>query len=206
MDIQTALDGLTVEEQINLIDKENFSGGDIEEACFWSLGVFAFFHFSEIVRKPFGKHHDKFFNAIPPRKRGKKVNIIAPRGSAKSTILAVIYPLHCIVYKEIYESIGTTSDRFILIVSRNYATAADRVRDIRANIEKKIPKIEGQELEHRQNRDLERRAPDGAGTRRQSPRRALQRLAAQPRRRRRHRRHGSAHESQHRKKRYDLVE
>ena len=143
MDIQTALDGLTVEEQINLIDKENFSGGDIEEACFWSIGVFAFFHFSEIVRIPFGKHHDKFFNAIPTGKRGKKVNIIAPRGSAKSTILAVIYPLHCIVYKEIYESIGTTSDPFILIVSRNYATAADRVRDIRANIEQKFPRLKG---------------------------------------------------------------
>ena len=55
MDIQTALDGLTVKEQINLIDKENFSGGDIEEACFWSIGVFAWVYFPEIVRKPFGK-------------------------------------------------------------------------------------------------------------------------------------------------------
>ena len=73
MDIQTALDGLTVEEQINLFDKENFSGGDIGEACFWSLGVFNYVYFSEIVRKPFGKQHDKFFNAIPRGARGKKV-------------------------------------------------------------------------------------------------------------------------------------
>ena len=105
--------------------------------------MFAYFKFPEIVRERFGKHHDKFFNAIPHGARGKKVNIIAPRGSAKSTILAVIYPLHCIVYKEHYESIGMTSDRFILIVSRNYATAADRVQDIRANIEQKFPWLKG---------------------------------------------------------------
>ena len=144
MDIKTALDGLTVKEQIDLIVKENFSRGDIEVACFWSLGVFTFFKFPEIVRKRFGKHHDKFFNAIPRGARGKKVNIIAPRGSAKSTILAVIYPLHCIVYKEFYESIGVTSDRFILIVSRNYSTAADRVHDIRNYIEQEYPDLKGE--------------------------------------------------------------
>ncbi len=143
MDIKTALDGLTVKEEIDLIVKVNFSGGDIEVACFWSLGVFTYFEFPEIVRKRFGKHHDKFFNAIPFGARGKKVNIIAPRGSAKSTILAVIYPLHCIVYKELYESIGVTSDRFILIVSRNYSTAADRVQDIRYYIEQKFPELKG---------------------------------------------------------------
>ena len=138
MNIQTALDGLTVGEQINLIAKENFSRGDIEEACFWSLGVFTYVYFPEIVRKPFGNHHNAFFNAIPRGARGKKVNIIAPRGSAKSTLLAVIYPLHCIVYKEIFETLGMASDHFILIVSRNYTTAADRVQDIRDNIESKF--------------------------------------------------------------------
>ena len=74
MDIKTALDGLTVKEQIDLIVKENFSGGDIEVACFWSLGVFTFFKFPEIVRKRFGKHHDKFFNAIPQGVREKKAS------------------------------------------------------------------------------------------------------------------------------------
>ena len=143
MDIKTALDGLSVDEQINLINKENFSSVDIEEACFWSIGVFTFVYFPEIVRKPFGNHHDAFFNAISPGERGKKVNIIAPRGSAKSTILAVIYPLHCIVYKEIFESLRMTSDHYILIVSRNYSTAADRVQDIRYNIEAKFTALKG---------------------------------------------------------------
>ena len=73
MDIKTALDGLTVEEQIDFIDKENFSRGEIEEACFWSLGVFTYVYFPEIVRKRFGKQHDQFFNAIPRGARGKKV-------------------------------------------------------------------------------------------------------------------------------------
>ena len=143
MDIQTALDGLTINEQINLIEKENFSRGDMVESCFWSLGVFTYFYFPEIVRKPFGDQHNEFFNAIPRGARGKKVNVIAPRGSAKSTLLAVIYPLHCIVYKEIYELLGMTSDHYILIVSRNYSTAADRVQDIRDNIESKFPHLKG---------------------------------------------------------------
>ena len=143
VDIQTALDGLTVEEQIDLIDKENYSRDEIEEACFWSLGVFTYVYFPEIVRKRFGKQHDEFFNAIPRGVRGKKVNIIAPRGSAKSTLLAVIYPLHCIVYKEIYEALGMVSDHYILVVSRNYSTAADRVQDIRDNIESKFPHLKG---------------------------------------------------------------
>ena len=143
MDIQTALDGLAVDEQINLIEKENFSEDEIEEACFWSTGVFTYFYLPEIVRKPFGDQHIKFFNAIPRGARGKKVNVIAPRGSAKSTLLAVIYPLHCIVYKEIYELLGMTSDHYIRIVSRNYSTAADRVQDIRDNIETKFPHLKG---------------------------------------------------------------
>ena len=62
VDIQTALDGLTVEEQIDLIDKENFSNGDIEEACFWSLGVFL----AQLTYKAIGGNGSVWMNPLYP--------------------------------------------------------------------------------------------------------------------------------------------
>ena len=62
MDIQTALDGLTVEEQIDLIDKENFSREEIEEACFWSLGVF----FARLTYKAIGYNGSVWMNPLYP--------------------------------------------------------------------------------------------------------------------------------------------
>ena len=86
---------------------------------------------------PFGVHHTAFFNAIPRGERDKKVNFLAPRGSSKSTCLAVIYPLHCIFYKYLYEEFGMPCDNYILILSRTYDNAIDRINDIREAIESK---------------------------------------------------------------------
>ena len=84
---------------------------------------------------PFGVHHTAFFNAIPRGERGKKVNFLAPRGSSKSTCMAVIYPLHCIFYKYLYEEFEMPCDNYILILSRTYENAIDRIKDIREAIE-----------------------------------------------------------------------
>lgn len=106
-----------------------------EIAAFGSIAYFAKIHFPHITRLPFGKHHTAFFNPIPTGERGKKVNFLAPRGSSKSTCLAVIYPLHCIFYKYLYVEFGMACDHYIIILSRTYDNAIDRVTDIRTEIE-----------------------------------------------------------------------
>ena len=87
--------------QLELAPKEHSEFHEI--AGFASIAYFAKRYFPEFTRLPFGVHHTAFFNAIPRGERGKKVNFLAPRGSSKSTCMAVIYPLHCIFYKYLYE-------------------------------------------------------------------------------------------------------
>ena len=88
------------------------------DACgFWAMGVFAMFHFSEYTENSFGQHHEYLFNLIPPGAQGIHENILAPRGSAKSTIIAKIYPLHCIYYKDAYRTLGLPTINFILLVA-----------------------------------------------------------------------------------------
>ena len=106
-----------------------------EIAGFVSIAVFAKVHLSDYTRLPFGVHHKAFFEAIPRGERGQKVNILAPRGSGKSTVITVFYPLHCIYYKYLYEEFGMKSERYILILSRSYGNAMDRIKDIKSEIE-----------------------------------------------------------------------
>ena len=105
-----------------------------EIAGFVSIAVFAKMHLSDYTRLPFGRHHKAFFEAIPRGGRGHKVNILAPRGSGKSTVITVFYPLHCIYYKYLYDEFGMKSERYILILSRSYGNAMDRIKDIKSEI------------------------------------------------------------------------
>ena len=106
-----------------------------EIAGFVSIAVFAKTHLPDYTRLPFGKHHKSFFEAIPRGERGHKVNILAPRGSSKSTVITVFYPLHCIYYKSLYEEFGMKFEKYILILSRSYGNAMDRIKDIKTEIE-----------------------------------------------------------------------
>ena len=82
------------------------------------------FHFSEYTESAFGEHHEYLFNLIPPGKQGARENVLAPRGSAKSTIIAKIYPTHCIYYKDAYKVLGMPTINFILLVT-NTATLSE---------------------------------------------------------------------------------
>ena len=84
---------------------------------------------------PFSKIHYEMLAALPRGAQGKKINILAPRGSAKSTLMAVIYPLWRIVYKEWDEALGVPSERHILIISSTHTTASDRIADIKSHID-----------------------------------------------------------------------
>ena len=106
-----------------------------EIAGFASIAVFAKTHLPDYTRLPFGVHHKAFFEAIPRGERGQKVNILAPRGSGKSTVITVFYPLHCIYYRYLHDEFGMKSEKYILILSRSYGNAMDRIKDIKSEIE-----------------------------------------------------------------------
>ena len=74
-------------------------------------------HFTEYTEKVFGKHHDYLFNLIPRGKQGARENVLAPRGSAKSTIIAKILPVHALYYKEEHHILDMPSANFILLVT-----------------------------------------------------------------------------------------
>ena len=106
------------------------------KACgFWSVGIFAFEYFPEYITTKYGKHHERIFEAIPRGERGKHVNILAPRGSSKSTCMSVIYPTHAVFYKDAYETLDMKPYHFILIISKSSQMAESRIWDIQRKIE-----------------------------------------------------------------------
>ncbi len=102
---------------------------------FAHVGVFAKFFFPEYITETFGKHHEPIFTSIRIGERGKHVNILAPRGSAKSTCMAIIYPMHCIYFKWAYEMLGIDPFSFIVILSKSHTMAKSRVQDMKRKIE-----------------------------------------------------------------------
>ena len=140
---QTQMADKTLPEQLQAVATmwSDLNGFPAEQArmikaCgFWSIGVFAFEYFPEYITTPFGKHHQPMFEAIPRGSRGIHTNIAAPRGSAKSTNMAVIYPTHALFYKEAYETLEMPPYRFILIISKSATMAESRVWDIQRKID-----------------------------------------------------------------------
>ena len=72
---------------------------------------------------PLQPHHIRLLNLIPHDKTGVKVNVQAPRGSAKTTCCAIWYPLWRICFKAFQLAEGVPDEKFILIISRNQPMA-----------------------------------------------------------------------------------
>ena len=108
---------------------------DIYARGFEDVLFFAQTHFPDVFTSKCGPHASPILNCIPPGERGRRVNIIAPRGSGKSTYIAVIYVFHCVYYKEEYERRNLIPDSFIVIIGGIEELAKDRLRDIRLKIE-----------------------------------------------------------------------
>ena len=83
----------------------------------------------EYVTSWFGQHHHAIFNAVPRGERGVNLNILAPRGSAKTTAIARTYLMHCLYYKAEYEWLGLTPDNYIVLVSENKKMSESRIKD-----------------------------------------------------------------------------
>ena len=101
----------------------------IDHVAFWDMRIFAIYMLGEYVTSRFGKHHEPIFNCIPRGERGQRINILAPRGSAKTTAIARNYILHCLYFKEAYELIGK-ADNFIVMVSETMTASQSRLKDL----------------------------------------------------------------------------
>lgn len=106
-----------------------------ERASFWCLACFATYFFEEEMSVPFGGQHDVFFRLLKHDEREKHLNILAPRGSGKSTCVARIYPLWKMFYYDVLLAHDLPVDAFILVISYSYMQAKDHLLAIRDKIE-----------------------------------------------------------------------
>ena len=88
---------------------------------------------------PIPSHHVDMLNLIPYDETGVKVNVQAPRGSAKTTCCAVWYPLWRICFKSFQLAEGVPDEKFILIISRSQAIAKSILDNLKSLIDN--PKI-----------------------------------------------------------------
>ena len=82
--------------------------------------------------KPF---HIQILSAIKPGVYGKQINVQAPRGVGKTTLVNRLIPLWRICYKAFDLVMGRQPEEFILIVGRNEPMARQRIAEIRYVLE-----------------------------------------------------------------------
>ena len=91
--------------------------------------------FKDEFRAPWGPHHIELMGKLSTPKRGKRYNILMPRGAAKTTLLLIIYVLQRICNKDIFKALGLPYDTFIVIICQNERIAYNRLQDIKLKIE-----------------------------------------------------------------------
>ncbi len=82
--------------------------------------------------KPF---HIQILSAVKPGEYGKQINIQAPRGTGKTTLVNRLIPLWRICYKRFDLAMHRQPEEFILIVGRNERMARQRITEIRYVLE-----------------------------------------------------------------------
>ena len=88
-------------------------------------------------RTPF---HSQILHAIKPGDYGKQINVQAPRGTGKTTLVNRLIPIWRICYKEFDLAMGRQPEEFILIVGRNETMARQRMSEI-SNVLERNPLI-----------------------------------------------------------------
>lgn len=93
--------------------------------CQFDLETFAVVFFPHLCKHPFNPFHYDYFNSIHYGERRVRRARGAPRGYAKSVLIALIRPIHDLCYG--YE-------KFILLFSNTEELAIDKVKDIRTEL------------------------------------------------------------------------
>ncbi len=84
---------------------------------------------------PLKNFHIEILSAIKPGEYGKQINIQAPRGTGKTTLVNRLIPLWRICYKAFDLVMDRQPEQFILIVGRNERMARQRITEIRYVLE-----------------------------------------------------------------------
>ena len=84
----------------------------------------------------FQDFHLQTLNAIKPGDYGQQVNVQAPRGTGKTTIVNRLIPIWRICYKDFDIAMDRPPEEFILIVGRNERMARQRITEIRQVLER----------------------------------------------------------------------
>ncbi len=84
----------------------------------------------------FQDFHLQILNAIKPGDYGQQVNVQAPRGTGKTTIVNRLIPIWRICYKDFDIAMDRPPEEFILIVGRNERMARQRITEIRQVLER----------------------------------------------------------------------
>ena len=79
--------------------------------------------------------HIQILNAVKPGEYGKQINIQAPRGTGKTTLVNRLIPIWRICYKDFDLAMDRQPEEFILIVGRNERMARQRITEIRYVLE-----------------------------------------------------------------------
>lgn len=93
--------------------------------CATDLELFARHYFPHYCQYPFNEFHRDVFNDNELFEEGKRRARGAPRGYAKSTLIALVKPIHDICYG---------LEKFVVVVSETQDQANQKLRDIRSEI------------------------------------------------------------------------
>jgi len=97
----------------------------IKLRCAVDIRAFATIFFPHYCALPFNPFHEDYFSAVRYGERRVRRSRCAPRGSAKSTLAALIKPLHDAAYG---------LEKFIVIISNTQPQANGKLKDIRNEI------------------------------------------------------------------------
>ncbi len=81
------------------------------------------------------RFHIEILNSVKPGEYGRQINVQAPRGTGKTTLVNRLIPLWRICYKHFDIAMDRQPEEFILIVGRNERMARQRITEIRQVIE-----------------------------------------------------------------------
>lgn len=115
----------------NLIKKYREAGDEstardlIWLRCAYDLESFAMIFFPHYCRLAFNAFHQDYFSEVEFGERKVRRSRAAPRGYAKSTLTALVKPIHDVCYG---------LERFIVIVSNTQGQANSKLKDIRTEI------------------------------------------------------------------------
>ena len=126
-----------IEETKNRKDKEGYrlltahAGYVFPELFIWFYIAGISYRIDQIM-----DFHIEILNTIKPGEYGKQINVQAPRGTGKTTLVNRLIPIWRICYKEFDLAMGRQPEEFILIVGRNETMARQRISEIRNVLER----------------------------------------------------------------------